>query len=96
MDFFGGMLQLTNMFLAIIAGGIAISMFKVAGKKADPSLRPWKFLLFALVIYAVLQIVAVLRSFNIFETPFLTHVIVSVLLFFVIIGLIIELEVVRQ
>lgn len=96
MDFFAGMLQLTNMFLAVTAGGIAISMFKRAGKTSEPFLRPWKFLLTALVLYGVLQVVAVLRSFGIFEVPFLTHIIVSVLLLFVIIGLIVELEVVRK
>ena len=95
MDFLTGMLKIANIFLSVVAGSLALSLFKSA-RSDEPLLRPWCFLVFALVLFALLEIVGGLRAFNIFETPFLTHTIVSVMLVMLIGALIVEIGVVKK
>ena len=88
-----GILKIANLFLALVAGGIAISIFHHAWKK--PELRAWKALIIALVLFAVQMILGFLRAFGIYESPYLTHINVSLLLAFMIWALILQIGVVK-
>lgn len=70
--------MLTNVFLSIVAGFIALSMFKLARERKY--LKAWKPLIVALVFFAVLEVFGALKIFGIWSTPWLTHVLASVIL----------------
>ena len=88
-----GILKIANLFLALVAGGIALSMFSHAWKNKE--LRAWKALIIALVLFVVQQVLGALRAFGIYESSFLTHVNVSILLAFLIWALIMQIGVVK-
>lgn len=88
-----GILKIANLFLALVAGGIAISLFHHAWRNRQ--LRAWRPMIVALVLFAVQMVLGALRAFNIYESPFLTHVNVSVLLVFLIWALIVQIGVVK-
>ena len=77
-QFVEGMLQIANVFLSIVAGIVAISMFHISHKKE--TLQAWKPLIIALVLFAVEEILGALRAFGIWETPHLTHIVPSFIL----------------
>ena len=77
-NFFEGILKITNVVLAITAGYIAVSLLRVSEKRED--LRAWRVLIFALIFFAVQGILGALRAFQIFESPFLTHVVPAIVL----------------
>ena len=58
-----GILKIANLFLVLVAGGVALSIFAHAWKK--PELRAWKALIVALVLFAVQQVLGALRAFGI-------------------------------
>jgi hypothetical protein len=86
-----GMLKIANLFLALIAGGIGLSIIRHSIK--ERKLAAWKYLAIALVLFAFQEILGALRAFNIFRSPFLTHVNVSVLLAFLLIALVVQINV---
>lgn len=88
-----GILKLANLFLALVAAAIGIGLFRSSFK--DRILRAWKPLAVALVLFAVQQILGALRAFGIYESAYLTHVNVSVLLGFLIYALILQINVTR-
>jgi hypothetical protein len=92
-DFTTGVLQIANFFLAIVAGLIAATLFEIS---AGRELRAWKPLAVALVFFALEEIFGALRSFGIYSNPWITHVIPSVILGFLIWSLILQLEVVKE
>ena len=49
-----GTFQIANLFLAIVAGTMAATLFEVS--HARTHLRPWKVLILALILFAVLQV----------------------------------------
>ncbi len=73
-----GILKISNLFLSIIAGFIAITLFMLSRKRVD--LRPWKILVIALVFFALQELLGALRAFNIFSTPYLTRIVPTVIL----------------
>ena len=86
--FIEGVLKISNVVLALIAGLIAISMFALPSK--DEALRPWKVLVFVLLFFAVQEILGALRAFQIYESPFLTHVVPTIILALLIRALILQ------
>ncbi len=92
-DFTTGVLQVANFFLAIVAGLIAASLFEVSGKKG---LKAWRPLAIALIFFALEEIFGGLRSFNIYSNPWVTHVIPSVIMLFLIAALIIQIVTIRE
>lgn len=78
MQFIEGILKIANLFLIVVAGGIAISMFKASGK--NEYLKPWRMLIIALLLFVVQQVLGALRAFAIWESPFLTHINVTIIL----------------
>ncbi len=83
-DYVYGIAQLAAGFLAIIAGIIAITLFK---SSQSSELRAWKYLLPALVLFVIVEIIGALHAFGFPIAPYWTHVLVSVILGFVIIAL---------
>ena len=74
--FYVGVLQLTVVFLSIAAGVIAINVWKHSRKKKE--LEPWLWLMVALVLFAIEEIVGVLDAFNILrQINWLRHIIPS-------------------
>jgi peptidoglycan/LPS O-acetylase OafA/YrhL len=88
-DYVYGIAQMAAGFLAIFAGILALTLFKTAKKQ----LRAWRYLLIALVIFVILEIVGALAAFGVPIAPYWTHVLVSVLLLFVIAALITQIHV---
>lgn len=91
-DFITGVLQIANVFLAIVAGVIAASLFQASSQK---QLRPWRPLIAVLILFAVEEILGGLRSFNIYANPWITHVVPSFMFGFLIWALIRQINLVR-
>jgi hypothetical protein len=73
-----GILKIANIFLSVVAGIIAISLFNYSNK--DKNLKPWYILIVVLILFAVQEILGALRAFEIFSTPHLTHINPSIML----------------
>ncbi len=92
-DWIYGSGQIGSVILSFVAGIIALTMFRQARQRK--SLRAWRYLLWALVFFAVEELVGALKTFGIWSTPWLTHVIPSIILAFLIIALIIQIQVTK-
>lgn len=89
-----GTFQVANLFLAVVAGFIAASLFKVSHERHH--LRPWKVLIVGLILFAILEIVGALRSFGIYTSPFLTHVLTTGIVSLLVVTLVMQLKVGEQ
>lgn len=92
--FIEGIFNIANVFLAISAGVIAASLFTRAWKQE--SLKAWRPLIFALIFFAVQEILGALRSFNIFSTPYLTHIVPSIILGLLIASIVMQIDVTKR
>lgn len=92
-DWVYGIATLTTVFLSIIAGFIALSMFEHA--KQRKILGAWKPLSIALVLFMLEEIVGTLKIFGVWSTPWLTHVIPSFILVFVIAALLKQINITK-
>ena len=52
--------------------------------------RAWRYLLIALVIFAIEEVLGGLKTFGIYSTPYLTHVIPAFILAFLITAVIVQ------
>ena len=86
-----GTFQIANLFLAVVAGAMAATMFKASHEKEH--LRPWKILIAALIVFAVLEVVGALRSFGVYTSPFLTHILTSLIVGLLVFALVMQLRV---
>ncbi|MFH1054148.1 MAG: hypothetical protein V1740_07050 [Candidatus Woesearchaeota archaeon] len=86
-----GTFQIANLFLAIVAGSMAATLFEISHARSH--LRPWKVLIASLIIFAILEIVGALRSFGIYTSPFLTHVLTSGIIALLIVTLVMQLRI---
>jgi hypothetical protein len=84
-DWIYGITEITNVFLCIIAGLLAVGLFSKASQKKY--LGAWKYLLVALILFAMEGIFGALKVLGIWSTPWLTHVIPSFILLFLIAAL---------
>ena len=91
-DFITGVIQIANFVLAIIAGLIAASLFEASSKK---ELKAWKPLVVALIFFALEEVFGGLRSFGIYQNAWITHVIPSVILAFLIWALAVQINEVK-
>ena len=89
-EYLEGILKIGNLFLSLVAGIIAVSMIKVSHRKKD--LRPWILLIISLVFFAVQEVLGALRAFNIYESPFLTHINPTIILVLLIIALSLQIS----
>ena len=87
-----GITQLAAVFLSIIAGGIAIHVFK---QSKHGHLKAWKFLMVALLLFALEMIFGALKIFGIYANPWITHVIPSFILVFVIAALLTQINIAK-
>jgi predicted membrane-bound dolichyl-phosphate-mannose-protein mannosyltransferase len=90
LDYLEGLLKIANLVLAFIAGGIALSLFKVSHERKE--LRAWKILIVVLIFFIIQMVLGALRAFGIYNTSFLTHVNVSFLLVFLIYALALQIH----
>jgi peptidoglycan/LPS O-acetylase OafA/YrhL len=91
LQFIEGVLQIANVFLSIVAGIIAASLFKSSTR--HKLLKPWRYLIAVLILFALVLIFGALRSFNIFESPFITHIIPTVMLALLIVALVQQINI---
>jgi lipopolysaccharide export LptBFGC system permease protein LptF len=80
-----GVLQIANVFLAIVAGIIAISLFHAFHRTEH--LKPWKILVVLLVLFAIEESLGGLVAFGIIGPTFLTHLIPTAMLLLLIYAL---------
>jgi hypothetical protein len=90
-DWLLGIAEIAAVFLSIVAGVMAVSLFKISHKESI--LNAWKFLIIALVLFALEEIFGALKSFGIYSTPHLTHIIPSFIMAFLIAALIAQINV---
>lgn len=88
-SYIDGVLQIAVVFLSMVAGIVAISLFKVSHKQEH--LKPWKPLIFALVLFAIEEILGALAAFNIYKSSYLTHIIPSAILLILIYSLFLQI-----
>lgn len=91
-DWIYGIAQLAAGFLAIIAAIIAASMFRKSGNKF---LKAWKLLIPALLLFTLEEVVGSLKTFGVYITPHLTHIIPAFILLFLIAALITQMNIMR-
>ncbi len=89
-----GILKIANLFLSLVAGLIAISLFKASRK--EKHLKPWYLLIIVLVLFAVQEVLGALRAFSIYETPHLTHINPGIMLAFLIWALVLQIYMVKK
>lgn len=94
LQFIEGVLQIANVFLSIVAGIIAASLFKSTTK--HKLLKPWRCLIAVLILFAIVLIFGALRSFNIFESTFITHIIPTAMLALLIAALLQQIRISSQ
>lgn len=92
-DWIYGTAEASAGILSIIAAFIAISMFRAAGK--TKKLRAWRYLLIGLLFFSAVELAGAIKTFGIFSTPYLTHVLVSFVLVFLIAALVIQININR-
>ena len=85
-----GILKIANVFLAVVAGIIALWLLRHSHKKKYT--KAWYLLSGALVLFAVQEILGALRAFQIFSSPYLTHIVPTVILGLLIWALAVEMR----
>ncbi|MFH1642435.1 MAG: hypothetical protein ABIC04_06065 [Nanoarchaeota archaeon] len=93
MEYFEGIIKIANVFLVVVAGVIAISLFHVSHRRKE--LKPWKLLIVTLVFFAIQMIFGALRAFKIFESPYLTHIIPTIMLVLILIAIILQIQITK-
>ena len=92
-DWVYGIANITAVLLSIIAGILALGLLEASAKRKY--LGAWKPLLFALILFALEEVVGALKIFGIWSTPWLTHVIPSFILVFLIMALLKQINITR-
>lgn len=92
-DWVYGISILTAVILSMVAGVIAITMFEKSGQRKH--LAAWRPLIFALIFFAAEEIFGALKVFGIWNVPWITHVIPSFVLLFLIIALLRQTSITR-
>ena len=85
-----GILKIANLFLALVAGIIAISLIKLSRKSKNRN--SWYLLIIVLILFAVQEILGALRAFSIFSNPYLTHIVPTAMLMLLIWALILQIN----
>ena len=91
MQYLEGILKIANLVLAVIAGIIGISLIKISRKKKE--LNAWVLLVIALIFFAVQEILGALRAFKIFESPYLTHIVPTVIMVLLVLALVKQISI---
>lgn len=91
MQYLEGILKIANLCLALVAGGFAISLIESSRNKE--ALKAWIPIIIALVLFVLQEIFGALRAFAIYESAFITHIIPTVILAFLILGLVKQINI---
>ena len=83
-----GTATIAAVFLSIVAGILAMSLFRSAFR--EKHMKAWRFLIFTLILFAVEEILGALKIFGIYSTPHLTHVVPGFILAFLIAAIVKE------
>ncbi len=92
-DWIYGIANITAVILAIIAAFIAINIYDKT--RDTKTLGAWKYLLIALGFFVIQEILGVLKTFGIYSTPHLTHVVPGIILVFLIASLAVQINITR-
>lgn len=92
-DWLLGTSNIAAIFLSIVAGAIALSLFNISRKKKE--LYAWKALIIALIFFAIQEVLGGLKNFGIYQTPHLTHIVPGFILAFLIAALVIQIHINR-
>ena len=68
-------------------------MFRAA--REQKNLHSWRYLIIALILFAIEEVVGALKTFGIYETPHLTHVLPFFILLFVIAAVLTQINITR-
>lgn len=93
-NFVEGILKIAVVVLSLIAGAIALSLFKISSKRE--LLRPWKVLIVALIFFVLQEIFGALRAFKIYDHPFLTHIIPTFIVGFLILAVTFQINLIKH
>lgn len=93
MDWVYGTTQFAVVILSIIAGLIALSMYKLTRGRAD--LKPWNSMILVLVLFAVVEVLGGLSTFGVYRTPHLTHTVASFCNAFLIVALLRKINITK-
>ncbi|HZX45429.1 MAG TPA: hypothetical protein VFF28_07150 [Candidatus Nanoarchaeia archaeon] len=93
MQYIEGILKIANLILAVLAGVIGASLINVCRKKKE--LRPWLLLIGALIFFAVQEILGALRAFKVFTSPYLTHIVPTIILVLLVVAVVEQLHLTR-
>ena len=85
-----GTLNIANIFLALVAGLIAISLFRASHKHRP--LKPWKILIVVLILFVIQEILGSLVAFGIIGATFVTHLIPSFMIFLTIVAVDLQIK----
>lgn len=92
-DWVYGSAQIGAVLLSILAGIIALSLFNAVRKRKY--LSAWKYLIWALVLFAVEEIAGATRTFGLHNNVWITHVIPSFIMLLMIAALIRQINVTK-
>ncbi len=87
-DWAYGIAQFAASFLSVVAGLIALTIFYKSFK--IKILRAWRYLIPALVLFAIVEVVGALKTFGVYSTPYLTHLLTGFILAFLIIAIVVQ------
>jgi len=90
-DWIYGVSQLAAMFLALFAAILSLTLFKTS--KEFKVLGAWKWMIAVIVLIAVEELLGTLRTFGVWATPHLTHVVPSIILLFLMAALIRQIQI---
>ena len=85
MEYLAGVLHVAIIFLSVVAGIFAASLLRVSHEAKQ--LSPWKYLIVALILFGVEEILGALISFRIILPTFLTHLLPTIILILMLIAL---------
>lgn len=91
-DWIYGIAVLSALFLSFIAGFIAVTLFKSSERRY---LGAWKYLIVALVLFAFEEFFGALKVFGIYQTAWITHVIPSFILVFLIVAIVKQINITK-
>lgn len=94
MQYLEGILKIANLVLAFIAGVIGISLIRISKRRKE--LNAWVLLIVALIFFAIQEILGALRAFNIFESPYLTHIIPTIILALLVVALLKQMGIQKE
>jgi len=86
LEYLEGILKIANLVLAVVAGVVGVGLIKISRMKKE--LNAWIWLIVALILFGIQEILGALRAFNIYENPYLTHIIPTLILASLIIALV--------